>query len=456
MMPAYIPVTGQQQKEMLQEIGKTSIDELFSDIPWGIRLKRPPGLLPGMAENELVRHMKGIEGKNASCDEYVCFLGAGAYDHYIPSAVSHIVSRSEFYTSYTPYQPEFSQGMLQAMFEYQTMICTLTGMEVSNASMYDGSTALAEAAMMACSITRRDSILVPRSVHPEYRQVLKTYAGYCGFRVTETDYVTETGRADMDQLAGLMDDNTAAVVLQSPNFFGVVEELDKAGSLLEGKKSLFIASTDPVSLAVLKSPGEAGADIVTGEGQPLGNPLAWGGPYVGFFAVKSRHMRKMPGRVVGRTKDAQERTAYVLTIQAREQHIRREKATSNICSNQALNALAAAAYMSVTGKAGLEKVARMCVKNSRYALERLCDTGAVRPLFNAPFFREFAVRISSNVGEINRKLFDNGIIGGLDLGRYYPELKNCWLVAVTEKQTAREIELMAEIAGEACSDEGEF
>jgi glycine dehydrogenase subunit 1 len=451
-MPGYVPVTEAQKKEMLDYIGAGSIDDLFSDIPAGLRLSKPLDLPVGMPELELAAHMRDLSEKNYPASKYACFLGAGAYDHYIPSAVKHIISKSEFYTAYTPYQPEISQGMLQAIFEYQSMICNLTKMDVSNASMYDGSTALTEAALMACSATGRDSILVPRTVHPEYREVLKTYAHYCGFTVTETGYRPETGRTDLDEIAGKIGANTAAVILQSPNFFGVVEEMEKLGGILEGSGSLFIACVDPISLAMLKPPGEAGADIAVGEGQPLGNPLAYGGPYLGFFAVKSKLLRKMPGRIVGQTTDSEGRTAYVLTIQAREQHIRREKATSNICSNQALNALAAVAYMTVMGPGGLRRAAELCVNKSCYALKKLTETGAFRQVFNAPFFREFAVRCGSKVDDINSKLLEKGIIGGLDLGKYYPELKDCWLVAVTEKRTACEIDKLAEAAGEVCGN----
>ena len=349
----YIPNTGEQQQEMLEEIGVSCVDELFTDIPENIRLNRDLDLPEALSEMELIGHMRQLADKNISTGECACFLGAGAYDHYIPSVIQHLVRRQEFYTAYTPYQPEISQGTLQAIFEYQTMICRLTGMDVSNASMYDGATAVAEAAAMACRSTGRTDIIVAKTVHPQSREVLKTYSRFAGRQVVEWNY--KDGRLDFEELEKLLSENTAAVIVQNPNFFGLIEDLSDLADMVHQNRSLLIVSCNPISLALLKPPGDMGADIVVGEGQPLGNPLSFGGPYLGFMAAKDKFMRRMPGRIVGETRDKEGRRGYVLTIQTREQHIRREKATSNICSNQALNALAAAIYLSALGKSGLKR-----------------------------------------------------------------------------------------------------
>ncbi|NLW02358.1 MAG: aminomethyl-transferring glycine dehydrogenase subunit GcvPA [Clostridiaceae bacterium] len=444
-MQRYIPNTGEQQEEMLRDIGVSSIEELFADIPESIRLKRDLDLPEALSEMELVRHLKELSGRNASTDEYACFLGAGAYDHYIPSVIQHLVRRQEFYTAYTPYQPEISQGTLQAIFEYQTMICSLTGMDVSNASMYDGATAVAEAAAMACRSTGRAGIIVAKTVHPQSCEVLRTYSRYTGRSITEWDH--KDGRLDLAGLERLLSDDTAAVIVQSPNFFGLIEDLGNLSDMVHENGSLLIVSCNPISLAMLKPPGDLGADIAVGEGQPLGNPLSFGGPYLGFMAAKEKFMRKMPGRIVGETRDRQGRRGYVLTIQTREQHIRREKATSNICSNHSLNALAAAMYLSALGKSGLEKVAALCCRKARYTYDELLKTGAFSPAFTGPFFNEFAVRYHGDIDRLNEKLLEHRIIGGYPLERDYPELKGVWLVAVTEKQTRKEIDDFVERAG---------
>ncbi|MDD4496347.1 MAG: glycine dehydrogenase [Eubacteriales bacterium] len=473
-MSRYIPHTPEQKTEMLREIGIESVEQLFEDVPESIKLKKPLDLPDAMSEPELAEHMKELAGKCINTDEYACFLGAGAYDHYIPAAVKHITSRQEFYTSYTPYQPEISQGMLQAIFEYQSMICALTGMDVSNASMYDGASALAEAALMSCAATGKKKVLVSRTVHPEYRRVLGTYSKQCGFALQEIGYVN--GVTDIDILKAAVDNDTAAVLVQNPNFFGAIEPLDKLGEVIKGgniadagrgnkggiggsnkgdiaggnkgdrRKIMFTVCANPVSLAVLEPPGSFGADIVVGEGQPLGNPLSFGGPYLGFFAAREEHLRKMPGRIVGQTVDKQGRRGFVLTIQAREQHIRREKATSNICSNQALNALAAAVYLTVTGKEGLKDVALTSMQKAHYTYESLLKTGGFEKLFDAPFFNEFAVKPKASVDSLNAALLEKKILGGLDLERYYPEMQNGWLVAVTEKRTRAQIDSLLEVA----------
>lgn len=445
-MSQYIPITEKQQKEMLNSLSLKSIDELFNDIPEDVRFKGKLNIPNAMSEMDLMSHVKNIASKNYNTDEYTCFLGAGAYDHYIPSAVSHILSRQEFYTAYTPYQPEMSQGMLQAIFEFQTMICELTGMNAANASMYDGATALAEAAVMACNVTRKNEIIVTETLHPENRQILNTYAKFKNIRIIEIRY--KNGQTDIEELENNLSDDTAAVVIQSPNFFGIIEDLSKVSELVHNNKSLLIASVDPISLAILKPPGEMGADIVVGEGQSLGNPLSFGGPYLGFFAVTEKLVRKMPGRIVGQTNDHNGNRGFVLTLQAREQHIRRDKATSNICSNQALNALAATVYLSVMGKKGLKKVAELCTQKAHYMYNALINTGKFEPMFNAPFFKEFAVKSKVNPDVLNKKLLSKKFIGGYAINNLYPNLNNAWLLAVTEKRTKEEIDKFVEKAGE--------
>lgn len=438
----YIPNTQTQQQEMLQAIGMQHMDDLFAIVPEEVRLKRGLNLPGAMSEMELSAHMKRMAASNMNCDNAVCFLGAGAYDHFIPSVVHHLLSRQEFYTAYTPYQPEISQGTLQAIFEFQSMICMLTGMDVANASMYDGASALAEAAMMACRTAGRDEVLVCRSVSPQNREVLNTYARFKGIKTTTFRY--HNGRADLNDLESKISADTAAIVIQSPNFFGVIEELEPIAELAHRHKAALIVSCDPISLGLLKAPGLLGADIAVGEGQPLGNPISFGGPYLGFFAAKQKWLRKMPGRIVGETVDREGKRGFVLTIQAREQHIRREKATSNICSNEALCALAATIYLTAMGRQGLREVAEQCVSKSRYAYDQLIKTGAFEPVFDAPFFREFALRYKGEVASLNEKLLKDGIIGGYDLGCDYEELTGAWLVAVTEKRTKAEIDRLAE------------
>lgn len=439
-MSQYIPNTEKQQKEMLSQIGLDSVEDLFKDIPNEVRLKRDLKLQKALSEMEIMNHMSNMASKNFNIDEYICFLGAGAYDHYIPSIIAHITSRQEFYTSYTPYQPEISQGTLQAVFEYQSMICELTGMDIANASMYDGATALAEAASMACQATKRNEVFIARTVHPESREVVNTYARFKGYKIAEYGYID--GKIDIADLEAKVTESTAAIIIQTPNFFGIIENLSEIAELVHNKKALMIVSCDPISLAILKSPGELGADIVVGEGQSLGNPISFGGPYLGFFATNKGLMRKMPGRIVGETIDKDGKRGFVLTIQAREQHIRRDKATSNICSNQALNALAATVYLTTLGKQGLKEVAALCAQKSHYAYKQIIDTGLFTPVFSAPFFKEFVVAYNGDINKLNKRLMDYKIIGGYDIGRDYPELANNWLVAVTEKRTKEQIDDM--------------
>lgn len=434
MTRSYLPHTAADRKAMLAAIGVGSTQELFADIPAELRLDRPLAMPSALAEPELVRHLQALAGRNASLDEYACFLGAGAYDHYIPSVVDHVIGREEFYTAYTQYQPEISQGYLQALWEYQSMICAITGLEVANASLYDGATALAEAAMMACAATGRSEVVVARAAHPHYRTLLGTYAIDRGITVREAP--VNDGTTGLDGLAGPA---TAAVVVQSPNFLGCLEDVAAAAEQAHAAGALLIVAADPIALGVLAAPGALGADIVVGEGQPLGLTVSFGGPYLGFFATTEKLMRKMPGRIVGQTTDFEGTRGFVLTLQAREQHIRREKATSNICSNEALCSLAAAVYLTAVGKDGFREVAELCLKKAHYAYTELTGKGC-RPVFGAPFFKEFAVRCAKPVAEVNAALFKAGIIGGLDLGRYYPELAGCMLVCVTEKRTRAEID----------------
>ncbi len=438
MTRSYLPHTAVDRQAMLAAIGVAATEDLFADIPAGLRLDRPLALPAALAEQELARHLRDLAGQNASLGEYACFLGAGAYDHYIPSVVDHVIGRSEFYTAYTQYQPEISQGYLQALWEYQSMICALTGLDVANASLYDGGTALAEAAMMACAATGRQEVVVARAVHPHYRIILGTYAADRGLTVKEAPFADgATGVAGLAELAGPA---TAAVIVQTPNFFGCLEDVAAAAELAHKAGALLVVAADPVALGVLEAPGALGADIVVGEGQPLGLPVSFGGPYLGFFAATEKLMRKMPGRIVGQTTDFEGTRGFVLTLQAREQHIRREKATSNICSNEALCSLAAAVYLTAVGREGLREVAELCLKKAHYAHAELVNRKVCQPVFGAPFFQEFAVRCAKPVAAVNAALRREKIIGGLDLGRYYPELAGCMLLCVTEKRTKAEID----------------
>ncbi|NJD01732.1 MAG: aminomethyl-transferring glycine dehydrogenase subunit GcvPA [Ruminiclostridium sp.] len=445
-MSKYIPNTDENRRDMLEELGMSGIEALFADIPQNVRLKRSLNLPDPLSELELGNQMGRLASANVNTDEYACFLGAGAYDHFIPGVIDHILSRQEFYTAYTPYQPEISQGTLQAIFEYQTMICELTGMAASNASMYDGATALAEAAVAAFQATAGNEALVAGTVHPESREVLKTHARFTGKRIVELG--CDSGQIDLNELESKISRDTAAVIIQSPNFFGIVEDLHSVAEITHRNNSLFIVSADPVSLALLKSPGELGADIVVGEGQSLGNPLSFGGPYLGFFATTRELMRKMPGRIVGETTDREGRRGFVLTLQAREQHIRREKAASNICSNQALNALAAAVYMTVMGRQGLKEAASLCLQKAHYAFDQLVATGKFQPIFSGSFFKEFAVRSAVPVEALNKKLLEKKIIGGYELEKAYPSLSGGWLLAVTEKRTREEIDALVQAVRE--------
>lgn len=439
----YISNTPEDERKMLESIGINSVEELFKDIPENIRLNGRLELDKPMSELEVKKQLEAISKKNLNNDDLICFLGAGTYDHYIPSIIKHITGRSEFYTAYTPYQPEISQGTLQAIFEYQTMIAELTNMDVSNASMYDGGTACAEAAMMAMESTKRKSIIVSKTVHPDTRNILKTYMKFHGGELIEVDY--NEGETDIEKLKASLTNNTAAVIVQNPNFFGIVENIEEVEKIAHSNKAMLIMSVDPISLGVLKTPGEYGADIVVGDGQSLGNSMNFGGPHLGFMASTSKLMRKLPGRIVGESVDVDGKRAYVLTLQAREQHIRRQKATSNICSNQSINALAAAIYMSTMGKQGIVEVAKQCINKSHYAFNTLIKSGKYKPMFKKPFFKEFAVKNAVSPENINSELMNNGILGGYSLEKHYPELQNSLLLCVTEKRTKEEIDKLVKV-----------
>ncbi|MFO7637141.1 MAG: aminomethyl-transferring glycine dehydrogenase subunit GcvPA [Clostridia bacterium] len=445
-MHPYIPNTPSQVEEMLRQIGVGSVEDLFSVIPDKIRMKRSLDLPEGLTEMELQKHMSRLAGKNQGADKLVCFLGAGVYDHYVPAVVDHLVSRSEFYTAYTPYQAEISQGILQAIFEYQTMICSLTGLEASNASMYDGASALAEACTIAHASSRdRNTILLARSVHPQSQETVRTYLKYRDAKILEVGY--ENGRLDLEELEKKCDEKTAAVCIQTPNFFGVMEDMESISRIVKQKGAMFIVSVDPFSLALFEPPGSYGADFAVGEGMNLGSPMSFGGPTLGFIATAREHIRKMPGRIVGETVDNRGKRGYVLTLQAREQHIRREKATSNICSNQALCALAATIYLAVVGKQGLKDIALRCMGNARYTYDKLLETGQFKEVFTAPFFKEFTLSPKQDPVILNKRLLDHGFLGGYPLGSQYADIENGWLVAVTEKRTRQEMDDFARKAG---------
>ncbi|MCY0901755.1 MAG: aminomethyl-transferring glycine dehydrogenase subunit GcvPA [Firmicutes bacterium] len=433
----YLPHTDEDRQHMLRTLGMTHIDELFSDIPDSLQLGRALDLPAGLSEWSLMQHLKELAGRNRHVEDAISFLGAGAYHHHIPSVVDAIIGRSEFYTAYTPYQPEISQGILQAIFEYQTLVCELMGLDVSNASLYDGPTALGEAAMMACSHTRRNRVLVTRTVHPEYRSVLGTYAR--GQHADVVEVPMRDGLTDMTALASQLSNEVAAVIVSYPNFFGGIEEVARMATMAHEHGALLIVNTYPIALGLLESPGVLGADIAVAEGQSLGNTLSFGGPYLGMMAVRTELVRKLPGRIAGQTKDRDGRRGFVLTLQAREQHIRREKASSNICSNQALNALAASVYLADLGPQGLAEVGTQCMAKARYAESRFAQVGFGR-VHDGPYFHEFVLNLGPHAEAIYERLADEGIYLGYPLGGAYPELAGHVLVAVTEVVTKDQID----------------
>jgi len=434
----FIPNTEAQRAEMLKAVG-TDVEGLFADIPAEFRC--PPLDLPaGMSEQEVFARLERIADQNAT--DMITFLGGGFYDHYIPAAVGELVGRSEFYTAYTPYQPELSQGTLQAIYEYQSSICRLTDMEVANASLYDGGTAIYEAVMMALRVTRRNTVIVDDTVNPIYRTMLRSYTRNLGIELVETP--NADGLADRQRIAESLSDDTAAVIVANPNFFGLLDDFTDLAELAHARGALLISSVYPISLGLVKTPGAMGVDIAVGEGQSLGIPLSFGGPYLGFMATRREYVRKMPGRVVGRTIDRLGREGFVLTLQAREQHIRREKATSNICTNQGLCALTSLVYLSLLGKEGLARVARLCADKAAYAFDRLRRIPGVSARFPRRwFFNEFVLSLPTVADRVIRNLLRRRIAAGFPLVRYYEGMDNCLLVAVTEKRTKEEIDLFA-------------
>lgn len=434
----YIPLTPKEQQEMMDVVGISSLDELYIDIPAECRID---GLnLPnGKSEMEVQNKLKKLAAQNRT--DLTCFLGGGFYDHYIPSAIDPLMSRGEFLTAYTPYQPEVSQGTLQAIYEFQSMICRLTGMEVANASLYDGGTALYEGMMMALRVTKRNKVLMDSGVNPIYRQMIQTYTTNLDIELVEAPI--SHGQTDRQAFQNLLDDSVGAVLIQNPNFFGAIDDFTDICQMVHNHKALVVASTYPISLAILKDPCSMGCDIVTGEGQSLGIPLGFGGPYLGFMATTKKLARKMPGRICGESVDANGNKSYVLTLQAREQHIRRDKATSNVCTNVALMALRATIYLSLVGKQGLKEIAQTCFDRASYAKKRFAQIKNVSVKTSSPTFNEITIELPISANEVIPAMIEKGIAIGWPLGRYYKGLDNLLLMAFTEKRTKEEIDVAA-------------
>jgi glycine dehydrogenase subunit 1 len=438
---SYVSNTEEDKREMLHALGISSgnMDELFRSIPPELRAQSFD-LPPARSELEVEKYIRNLAKRNAT--DLVTFVGGGFYDHHIPAVVDALAGRSEFYTSYTPYQAEASQGTLQAIYEFQSCICRLTEMEASNASLYDGGTALYEAAMMALRITGRNKIIMDGGLSPIYRKMMYSYTSNLSIDFVEIP--VSHGHSNREEIEKVLDDQTAAVILQNPNFFGVIDDHSDISDMCHARKALVIESVYPISLGLLKTPREMGADITTGEGQSLGIPLSFGGPYLGFMATLQKYIRKMPGRIAGATTDAEGRRGFVLTLQAREQHIRREKATSNICTNQTLCALRALIFMCLYGREGLRELAQLCLDKTEYAKSKFAEVRGVEVMTSSPTFNEFTVRLPKDPSEVIGKLIDRGIAAGFPLGRYYPDMKEYMLVAVTEKRTKQEIATYAE------------
>ncbi|MBI4352663.1 MAG: aminomethyl-transferring glycine dehydrogenase subunit GcvPA [Candidatus Omnitrophica bacterium] len=446
-----VPHTSKDKEKILEAIGVSSFEELLTSIPKRLRDFRWD--LPcGVSELELAAELRGTAVRNTDFTSAVCYLGAGNYDHFIPAVVERLAHRSEFMTSYTPYQGEASQGTLQSMYEYQTLICELTGMDASNASMYDGASGLAEAVLLALRSDGRKKILLPQTVHPEYRAVVRTYLSYVGAEVVEVPALD--GAVDLAKLRELLDGDAAAVVIQQPNFFGILEDAPEAAEAARKAGAHLIACVNPLSLGILKPPGEYGADIAVGEGQPLGNAVSYGGPHFGFFAVKEPLLRKIPGRIAGMTVDNAGRRAFVLTLQAREQHIRREKATSNICTNQALCALKGAIYLALLGREGIRKLGLLNVKNARETYERLLRIRGVSEFSRKPFFNEFVLYVDRPEEKLKESFRRNGILGPLPLARFDARMRSAYLFAVTEKRTPADLDRLVKAIEE--TKEGDY
>ncbi|ORJ57134.1 aminomethyl-transferring glycine dehydrogenase subunit GcvPA [Geothermobacter hydrogeniphilus] len=440
----YIPHTDDDVRQMLATIGVDSVTDLFVEVPEAVRLDRPLELPEPMSESQVLAEMKRLAAQNATTETHTIFLGGGAYNHFIPTVIDQLISRSEFYTAYTPYQPEISQGTLQAIYEYQTLICQLTGMDVSNASMYDGASACAEAVLMAARATRRKKMLLAASLHPEYRETVATYCRHLDIELLDLPYLP-SGRIDQAALATLLDTETAAVVAGYPNFFGVIEELAPLAAAAHQVGALLVtAVAEPVALGQIKSPGELGADIVVGEGQSFGMPVSYGGPGVGFFAARQKTVRSMPGRLVGATRDKDGRTGYVLTLATREQHIRREKATSNICSNQGLCVLMATIYLSLLGRRGLREVAAQNLAKAEYAKQAIGALPGFSIPFSGPTFNEFVVEVPGDIDVLLLKLEQQQILAGLPLKRYDATMEQRLLICVTEQNSREQIDILVE------------
>jgi glycine dehydrogenase subunit 1 len=445
---AYIANTPDDTRLMLSAIELDSLEQLFDLIPPDLRLKTSLRVPPALTELELTDHIGAILALNRGADQRVCFLGGGSYDHFVPAVVDNLAARGEFYTAYTPYQAEASQGTLQVTFEYQTLMTQLTGLDVSNASLYEGGSAAGEAMLMALAITKRyGEIVVAGSVHPEYRQVLSTFLAHLGPKLVTVP--ATAGQVSAESIARVVTDQTAAVVIQYPNFLGQLEDVQAIVAAAHSRGALAIVNVDPISLGLLKLPGEYGADIVVAEGQSLGNPLSYGGPYLGIMACREEYLRKMPGRIVGETTDRHGKRCWVLTLQTREQHIRREKATSNICTNQGLLALRACIYLAVMGPKGLRQAAELSTRKAHYAAEKLAAVPGLSLMFPGPFFKEFVVRSQKDPVKVLEEVGLVGYHGGIALGRWYPELADCILIAVTEKRTKAEIDGLAGAYNEA-------
>ena len=443
---SYLPMTNEDRKAMLEAIGVRSVEELFEVVPEAVRF--PELRLPsGMSELEASRLLAELAAENDNVTSHACFLGAGAYHHFIPAVVDTVLRRGEFLTAYTPYQAEVSQGTLTAIYEFQSLIALLADMDVVNASMYDGASALAEATLMAARITKRDKVVLSAAIHPEYRQVVRTYVQALDMPVELAAYDPATGLTDPDSARQLVE-GAACLAVAYPNFFGGIEDLGELAQVAHDAGALFITVINPVALGLLKPPGAYGADIVVGEGQPLGVPLAFGGPYLGLFATRKEHLRQMPGRLIGQTTDLEGRRGFVMTLQAREQHIRREKATSNICTNEALVALAATVYLAAMGSTGLRRVAELCYHKAHYAADQIAALDGYERVFSGPFFHEFAIRTPIPPAEVNRRLRERGIIGGYELGRSYPELADAMLFCVTEMNTRAQIDELVSVLSE--------
>ena len=438
----YIPNSPDERAEMLRQLGAASIDNLFDSIPEALRLRDHLSVPAALSEIELLKQFDEMGTRNQAAGR-VGFLGGGAYSHYVPTIVDHLISRSEFFTAYTPYQPEISQGTLQSIFEFQTMVCQLTGMDIANASMYDGSTAMAEAVLMAERVTKRKKVIASAAVHPQYLEVAHTYVQHAGIELQSSLYCAETGTTLPDSLSAL-DDQTAAVVVQSPNFFGCIEDVEALSEKVHAKGALLIvAITEAMSFGLLRSPGGCGADIVVAEGQSFGVPLSFGGPYVGLFATRDEYARQIPGRLVGEAYDKHGRRGFVLTLATREQHIRREKATSNICTNEGLIALAATIYLETMGRRGVQEAARQCAQKAHYAAREIAKLAGFSLPFSAPFFNEFVVRAPTEASPLLDSLARHkGIDGGIALARFDPNRPNDFLVCVTEVNTREQIDAL--------------